>query len=240
MFATRLLQSSSCVLARLIAPRIDMTRPVTPRHAASLVIHRQGASGTEVFMGRRHKNARFKPNVYVFPGGMIERSDHSARVVSGLDPVIASKLAVGGSQRRAQALAMAAIRETFEETGLIAGTPGDVGPSRDPAWRKFRELGLAPDLAQLSYLGRAVTPTVQTMRFHARFFFISADQIRGDIRPSNELEDLHWVALTKRSGLRMMQVTEFMLDTLAARLSGDLTKAPFISFQNGAARTIWQ
>ncbi|MFT4561928.1 MAG: 8-oxo-dGTP pyrophosphatase MutT (NUDIX family) [Gammaproteobacteria bacterium] len=191
-------------------------------------------------MGRRHKKARFKPDVYVFPGGMIERADRRARPHTDLDPTIASKLAVADCQARARALAMAAVRETFEETGLLAGTQGDVGPSTDPSWSSFRQLQLAPDLSKIHYLGRAVTPTDQPMRFHARFFFIDATQMHGTVTPSDELEDLQWVAVGKPNSLPMMRVTEFMLETLMGRLSGTISKAPFISFQNGAPRTLWQ
>jgi len=217
-----------------------MTRLVRPRHAASLVIHREGRNGIEVFMGRRHEKARFKPDVYVFPGGMLERADHAARPGSSLDPAITGKLAVGGSHRRAQALAMAAIRETFEETGLIAGAAGDIGPSPDPSWGHFRELGLAPALHHIDYLGRAITPSDRPIRFHARFFFVSADHLAGDIIPSDELQDLRWVSLAKRSTLRMMKVTELMLDTLARRLSGEITTAPFLSFRHGRPTIAWQ
>ena len=103
------------------------TPVVTPRHAASVVIHRKGNSGTEVFTGHRHKKARFKPGVYVFPGGMIERADHDAPI----------------------RWLWAAVRETFEETGLVAGAPGDVGPSSHPTWSHFRKIGQAPDLSRL-------------------------------------------------------------------------------------------
>jgi 8-oxo-dGTP pyrophosphatase MutT (NUDIX family) len=216
------------------------TSVVTPRHATSLVIHREGNSETEVFMWRRHKKARFKPGVYVFPGGMIERAGHDAHAVAGLDQALAEKLDVGESQRRGHALAMAAVRETFEETGLVAGAPGDVGPSSDPTWSHFRKIGQAPDLSRLGYLRRAVTPTAQPMRFHARFFFIAADHLSGTINPSEELEDLQWVALSDRGRLPMMQVTEFMMDILAGRLSGEISQAPLISFNNGKPRTVWQ
>ena len=217
-----------------------MAMPVTPRHAASLVIHRQGDQGTEVFMGRRHQAARFQPGVYVFPGGMIERADHLARSISDLDRAITAKVAVGGSHRRAAALVMAAVRETFEETGLLVGAPGDVGPSCDPAWSRFRELGLAPDLQHIGYLGRAITPSAQPIRFHARFFFVSDEHVHGDIVPSEELEDLQWVSLAKLESLTMMTVTTFMLETFSQRLAGEITTAPFLSFQNGRRLLRWQ
>ncbi len=217
-----------------------MATPVTPRHAGSLVIHRQSGKGIEVFMGRRHKTARFQPGVYVFPGGMVERSDHLARSISDLDPLITTKIAVGGSHRRAAALAMAAVRETFEETGLLVGAPGNVGPSRDPAWSRFRELDLAPDLRHIGYLGRAITPSTQPIRFHARFFFVSNEHIYGDIVPSEELEDLQWVSLTDIGSFEMMTVTKLMLKTLSRRLKGEITNAPFLSFHNGRRRLRWQ
>jgi 8-oxo-dGTP pyrophosphatase MutT (NUDIX family) len=217
-----------------------MAQPVTPRHAASLVIYREGAKGREVFMGRRHQAARFQPGVYVFPGGMIERSDHLAHSISDLDRSITAKIAVGGSHGRAAALAMAAVRETFEETGLVVGAPGEVGPSRDPTWSRFRELGLAPDLQQLGYIGRAITPSAQSIRFHARFFFVSDEHVRGDIVASDELEDLQWVSLEKLETLPVMTVTKLMLETLNRRLAGEITTAPFLSFQNGHRLLRWQ
>lgn len=135
---------------------------------------------------------------------------------------------------------MAAVRETFEETGLVAGAPGDVGPSSHPTWSHFRKIGQAPDLSRLGYLGCAVTPTAQPMRFHARFFFITANHRSSTINPSEELENLHWVALSDRGRSPIIQVTEFMMDTLAGRLSGEISQAPFISFNNGEPQTMWQ
>lgn len=191
-------------------------------------------------MGRRHQAARFQPGVYVFPGGMIERSDHLARSISDLDRSITPKIAVGGSHRRAAALAMAAVRETFEETGLLVGAPGEVGPSFDPTWSRFRELGLAPDLQRIKYLGRAITPSAQPIRFHARFFFVSAEHVQGHIIASEELEDLQWVPLGDLESLNMMTVTKLMLEALNQRLSGEIATAPFLSFQKGHRLLRWE
>ena len=217
-----------------------VNNPVTPRDAASLIVYRTSRNGTEVFMGRRYKKARFQPDVYVFPGGMIERCDHIARAGGPLDKTLTAKLAVAGSHRRAQALALAAIRETFEETGLIVGVPGDIGPSSNEAWSSYRDLGLAPALAKLGYLGRAITPSGQSIRFHARFFYVDASEITGDITPNGELEDLQWVAVDNPKNLSMMKITLFMLETLMDRLGGAGKKSPFIYFQNGKPRTIYE
>src|SRR5690606_27634792 len=121
------------------------------------------------------------PGVYVFPGGMLEREDHRVRPVSGLAADIVPRIAVAGSQHRANALALAAIRETFEESGLVVGVPGDPGPSADPSWRALRARGIAPALAPLCYLGRAITPSIQPIRFHARFFAVDARHVSGEL-----------------------------------------------------------
>ena len=190
-------------------------------------------------MGRRHAKARFKPGVYVFPGGMLERMDHTARPATQLDRSITAKIAVGGSHKRAQALAMAAVRETFEESGLIIGGSGEVGHSGDPTWAEYRAQGLAPNLGALRYLGRAITPTFQPMRFHARFFYVAAESVRGAIVANGELVDLQWVRLSEREHLPMMNVTHLMLDTLAKHLSGETTKSPFLYFARGRRSETW-
>ena len=64
---------------------------------------------------------------------------------------------------------MAAVRETFEETGLFLGAPGDVGETHNESWNQVRALGLAPDLAKLEYVGHAITPASKAFRFNARF-----------------------------------------------------------------------
>ena len=60
------------------------TRSVTPRHAASLILWRQGPHGPEVLMGLRHAGHRFMPNVLVFPGGRVDRADYRAKALSEL------------------------------------------------------------------------------------------------------------------------------------------------------------
>jgi 8-oxo-dGTP pyrophosphatase MutT (NUDIX family) len=86
-------------------------KPVRPRDAASLILLREGKSGLEVLIGRRGKGARFMPGRYVFPGGRVTPEDARAWAGERADPAPAGLLA----------LKRAALRETFEETGLVLG-----------------------------------------------------------------------------------------------------------------------
>lgn len=193
---------------------------VRPRDAASLVIHRKRATHFEVLMGRRGKRARFKPGVYVFPGGGLERADYRARPARPLAGEVTRQLAVGRSVAKANALAMAAVREACEEAGLMFGVPGQVGPVRHATWASFHASALAPDLGALDFLGRAITPSVQPIRFHARFFAADFAHFHGELAGDGELEDLRWIRLDDSGGLEMMMVQQMILKTLAARLAG--------------------
>ena len=95
--------------------------PARPRDAASLVLLRGQGEGAEVLMGRRARQHRFLPDVYVFPGGRLDPADRRLVPLRALAPAVAARLARHGRPARAIALAAAAARETFEETGLILG-----------------------------------------------------------------------------------------------------------------------
>ncbi|MDX1431935.1 MAG: NUDIX hydrolase [Gammaproteobacteria bacterium] len=191
--------------------RQSPSRPVRPRDAASLILLRGSAGRREVLMGRRPDASRFMPNRWVFPGGALETPDSRARPASALDPSLTALLAVGGHARRARALAMAAVRETFEETGLVLGARGDVGEPGGETWSEMRALGLAPALGRLAYVGRAITPVPYPIRFHARFFVADASHAHGALALDSELEDLRWVPLGKAAHLDMADVQAFML-----------------------------
>ena len=105
-------------------------RPVLPRDAASLVILRQRRKGPEVLMGKRASRHRFMPNVFVFPGGRLDPADWTAPVAKKLKPSVAKTLGKKWPKDKAQGLAVAAVRETHEETGLRIGrmTKGALRP----------------------------------------------------------------------------------------------------------------
>jgi 8-oxo-dGTP pyrophosphatase MutT (NUDIX family) len=187
-----------------------------PKDAATLLIWRRHGDTIEVLMGERHGGHKFMPNRYVFPGGGVDRGDARVRAASELRPDVAARLGRAATPARARALALAAVRETFEETGLVIGAPDPApGAPVPPAWRHFFATGLAPALAGLDYLARAVTPPFRPWRFNARFFFIEAAEVQGDIKGSGELLDLRWLPLAEAKALPMPNITGIVLDHLA-------------------------
>lgn len=185
--------------------------PVEPKDAGSLIIVRHGAGAPELLMGRRTPDASFIPDAYVFPGGQVDAEDAQARPATTLRESVLELLTRSCDAAMAHRLAMAAVRETFEESGLIIGAPGDVGPVGGGAWGRLRSLGLAPDLARLDYVGRAITPESRPKRFHARFFMASFEDASGDLGGDGELLDLRWVPVDRTDGLRLVDVTQFMI-----------------------------
>lgn len=203
------------------------TKPVTrPKDAASLILLRKGMGGWQVLMGRRHANARFLPGYYVFPGGVVDPSDARARPASALAESTVENMAVNGRAGRARAIAMACVRETFEETGLAVCKSADVGATAGPSWDVLRRRQLAPDLAALSYIGRAITPTTQRYRYHARFFMAPDTTLQGEIQPDGELDDLLWLPVDKAHNLKALSVTSYMLH----RAITDATRSAYSNY----------
>lgn len=172
-------------------------------------------------MGRRPARSKFIPDAYVFPGGAVDPEDKRVGVATALDPALVGSLCVADHARRAHGLAVAAVRETFEETGLLLAAPGDVGAIDGPAWRTLRARSLAPDLGRLGYFARAITPTSSPRRFHARFFIADANATTGTVTENGELLDLRWVTLDEAARLPTVDVTQFMLRELRRHLAGE-------------------
>jgi 8-oxo-dGTP pyrophosphatase MutT (NUDIX family) len=192
--------------------------PVRPRDAASLILHRRRQGYVEVLMGRRPRSARFMPGVYVFPGGATEPDDRRVRPSSVLTPEVTPLLKVGGSAARARAMAVTAVRETFEETGLMLAAPGDVGLDAHPVWGEWTAAGLAPALACMDLTARAITPTRSAIRFHARFFLADGHAVRGVIGGDGELEDVAWVPLAETESMPLADIQRFLLEHLRRTL----------------------
>ena len=116
--------------------RDKTTGLVRPKDAATLIIVRAGAQPT-LLMGKRAASHRFMPNKFVFPGGKLDRADQRIAVEESLHPAVLDRLRKNVPKRvtenKLRGLALAAIRETYEETGLVVGRATRYpSASRDP------------------------------------------------------------------------------------------------------------
>jgi 8-oxo-dGTP pyrophosphatase MutT (NUDIX family) len=175
-------------------------------------------------MGQRHAGHVFMPDKFVFPGGRLDRADHRIRPVTELRPAVADRVAVGTTPGRARALALAAVRETFEEAGLLVGARvARPQRSRSPSWRRFLAEGVAPTLDGFEFVARAITPPGNPRRYDARFFMADASLIQGDLHEAlggdGELLDLRWVPVGEAQSLDLPEVTHFVIDEVARRLA---------------------
>jgi 8-oxo-dGTP pyrophosphatase MutT (NUDIX family) len=147
----------------------------------------------EVLLGVRSAGHVFMPHMYVFPGGRVDAGDARVACPRKLRPEVLARLTASCSPARARALAMTAVRETFEETGLVLGHRVRTPPAtRSAGWQPFFGAGFVPALDRMDYVARAITPPNEVRRYDARFFLVDADHMSGELRGNGELEDLHW------------------------------------------------
>lgn len=172
----------------------ERKRPVRARHAASVVLWRRAGTGLEVLMGMRGAGHRFMPNRLVFPGGAVDAADGRAPFATPLRPDVRALLERRTRPHLAQALAIAAVRELEEETGLHLGHP--------------------PALHMLDFLCRAVTPTQMPIRFNARFLVAPAEVIDGTLGGSGELEALRFYDVEEALGYDLIIAQRVVLDQL--------------------------
>src|SRR5215813_8154055 len=169
-----------------------------PRDAATLILVRMKNRTPEVLMGCRAAKSAFMPNRYVFPGGRVDPADAHIPIATPLDRHVRARLLKAASEQRAKALGVAAVRETFEETGLILGKPLKGGVSKKDYgehWKGFLDQGMAPALDGLDLIAREITPPGRPRRLNARFFRARAEDASGEIRHSSEMGDIRWVRL---------------------------------------------
>ena len=205
--------------------KIDQTYPyLRPRDAATLILVRQRGKIPEVLLGCRDAKHAFMPNRYVFPGGRVDPADARVPIATPLNRFVDERLRKAATAQRARALAVAAVRETFEETGLMLAKPLKGGPPDEDFgehWRGFLDKGFAPALDCLDLIARAVTPPGRPRRFNARFFMARAEDATGDIRHSSELGDIRWVRLDEARELPLPTITGLILGEV-----GRLAKEP--------------
>jgi 8-oxo-dGTP pyrophosphatase MutT (NUDIX family) len=196
---------------------------VRPRDSASLILLRGEGHDLELLAGRRPGHVRFMPGVWVFPGGAIDPDDRKSwRVEAGGDNL----------PPRLVPCARAALRETWEEVGVLvgrrepaerpalAGAHGLTPPRLTPIEAAYAERGITASFDALTYVGRAITPTRVFRRFNTRFFLADASAVFGDPVSTDELEDVGWHPIGRRPLDPFRDVTQFMLARAMALRGG--------------------
>jgi 8-oxo-dGTP pyrophosphatase MutT (NUDIX family) len=217
----------------------DRSSPnLRPKDASTLIIVDRSGTTPKVLLGKRHHAHKFMPGKFVFPGGRLEPNDRLMPIAAGLNPVT-EKYLMADMQRpslaRARGLALAAIRETFEETGLILGAKLDgAPPAPEGPWSDFARAGYYPDLSTLHFIARAITPSRRPRRFDARFFAVDASAIAHKVdnvvHPDAELVELVWMPIAEARTLDMPTVTGVMLQELEARVAAGFSHALPVPF----------
>lgn len=194
------------------------------RDAATIILlRRENGDVPRILMGQRGRNAAFMPAKYVFPGGAVDPQDHDIMPARPLPAEDLMRLGVRSDPELASALALAAIRELWEEAGLALGTRNAPAPADPPSeWGSFYEAGHRPDASALRFVFRAVTPPGRVRRFDCRFFLADAGALAGDpddfSRASDELSHLRWLSFREARQLDLPRITEKVLAEIEMRL----------------------
>ncbi len=203
---------------------LDMTPDKSAiRDAATVIVLRDRWENPTILMGQRGSKAAFMPNKFVFPGGAVDPADADVPLATDLPDLCFERLGEQAKPQVQHALAAAAIRELWEETGLVLGQPGAWPGHVTADWQSFAALGYLPTAAALQFVFRAVTPPGRPRRFDARFFLVDAEALQGDVddfsHASDELSHLQWVPLDRARDLDLPFITEVVLAEIAARVT---------------------
>ncbi len=191
------------------------------RNAATVIVIRDRMEVPSILMGQRGATAAFMPNKFVFPGGAVDMGDADIPLATALTDVCATRISEDTDPAITHAIPVAAIRELWEETGLILGVKGQWPGVIPNDWRTFAQTGHLPNAAPLQFVFRALTPPGRPRRFDARFFLVDVEDISSD--PDNfdaacdELSHLQWVPLSEARKFDMPFITEVVLAEVEAR-----------------------
>jgi 8-oxo-dGTP pyrophosphatase MutT (NUDIX family) len=238
------LSGSAPVLAPYTVKIDPKAGPSVPaRDAATLILVDRQTSVPRVLMGKRHGSHAFMPNKYVFPGGRLDAADRMMAPADNLADRCSRRLrqhVTKWTETRSRALAMAAIRETCEETGILIGKREDQPvTSASEAWAAFVAAQVRPKLSALTFVARAITPPKRPRRFDTRFFFADRSQVAVEIGsmagPEAELITNEWLTFDEALEQELPNITRVVIKEIAARLeTGEIDRpVPFYFFRNG-------
>jgi 8-oxo-dGTP pyrophosphatase MutT (NUDIX family) len=209
----------------------DQTFPnLKPRDSATLILIDRAHEVPKVLLGRRHMRHRFMPGKFVFPGGRIEPADRLMASSAPLHQLYIARLMQRvrrASGAKAAAFAFAAVRETYEETGLMLGVRTEAPIKTPPGvWEAFAQAGVLPDLSAVHFIARAITPPKRPLRFDSRFFAADvgavAHRVEGMVGPEAEFVELVWLPINEARSLDMPGITAVVLEELTDRIAAGM------------------
>ena len=236
-------------------------RALKPKDAATLVLVDRSGGTPRILMGKRRSTQVFLPNKFVFPGGRVDRADRSMSCVGTLSKIDTTRLLYDmkgqPASARARALALAAIRETFEEVGLVIGAKPEQTASVSPAlrnasdkpdtgpvnalnsWQQFLSTGYTPSVDGLTFFARAITPPSRPRRYDTRFFVADASLIAHDTgQADDELGKIGWFTLDEIRALDLPNITRAIVEDLSLTLAAPAYSGPvpYYRFVRGTFR----
>ena len=202
-----------------------------PKDAATLILIDREDGIAKALLGRRHERHTFMPGKFVFPGGRLESVDRLMPTARPLHPQVEARLmrrVARPSAELARAYALAAVRETFEETGLLLGVKQSIPPAvPSELWDGFAAASVHPDLGAIHFIARAITPPHRPKRFDTRFFAADvktiAHRLDGVTGPEAELVELVWLPLVDAARLDMPLITRTVIEELRERIADGLS-----------------
>jgi 8-oxo-dGTP pyrophosphatase MutT (NUDIX family) len=218
--------------------------PVAARDAATVLLVRDAPAGVEVLLLERHRGSRMAPGAHAFPGGRVEPTDAPAdaeRFCRGLSrDAAAAALRDVAPAERAIGFWVAALREAFEETGLLlacdaAGTPlsPDGPPAERPAAHRGRcrtdpaafpamlldeDWALATD--RMAYWAHWITPEERPVRYDTRFFVAAAFAGAAPVPDNQEVVGCRW--LTAAGALAQHAAGAITVPMVTQRILGSI------------------
>jgi 8-oxo-dGTP pyrophosphatase MutT (NUDIX family) len=215
------------------------------RDAATVILLRDKDTAPKILMGQRGHSAAFMPNKFVFPGGALDQTDAEVPLVTALSDQCMTRLRAEANPALAEPLILAAIREVWEETGLLLGEARDDAAAQAAGvpddWRSFFEHGVLPSGAGMRFVFRAITPPGRPRRFDARFFLVDTDRVVSDLddfsQACEELSHLQWIPLEKARSFDLPFITEVVLAEVEADLRDPSRNAKVPYFYNEEGRS---
>lgn len=232
----------------MTATTIDKT---AIRNAATVIVLRDRMSDPHVLMGQRGAKAAFMPNKFVFPGGAVDQADAEISLARTMPEICQQRLIEDPRDdidpreidTIAHALGVAAVRELWEETGLVMGEPAKWAEPIPADWQSFAATGHTPSAHALQFVFRAITPPGRPRRFDARFFLVDADEIATDLddfgAACDELSHLQWIALPKVREFDLPFITEVVLAEIWARAEDPNPPSSVPFFHNGVEESLF-